>query len=351
MAEVDGAGRYVVMRFERVKTWSRLHDIRRHNMREMECRHLEEDAPSPKQIIGSADVPAHVRDVLDGYGVKERAGEVLALEFIVSTSREVFDGLEGLNYRSKLRAFLTCACNAFSERFTIPGQIAAMVLHEDERTPHLHVVVIPLIHEPDNRRKDRSPSYRLSAKRVVGGRGDMSREQTRFASHFEAMGLARGKVRSGARHVSNRDHEARLEAACHVASAERDEWSRERTLLRTMAEELEHDRAAVEAVHLANEEKARRLAADRAQVEQMRADAEALKVRAIERTKKLRRLLIEGERFERAFKALPVSQQPVRASAVLTASRSLTDASRQAVNDDEWLSAALLGRGKAQTSL
>lgn len=38
---------------------------------------------------------------------------------------------------------------------------------------------------------------RLSAKHVIGGRGDMSREQTRFASFFEEMGLERGKERSG----------------------------------------------------------------------------------------------------------------------------------------------------------
>ena len=344
MAETDGAGRYVVMRFERVKAWSRLHDIRRHNMREMECRHLEEDAPAPKLMFGSADVPAHVRDVLDGYGVKERPGEVLALEFVVSTSREVFDGLEGREYKAKLRAFLTCAASAFSERFTIPGQIAAMVLHEDERTPHLHVVVVPLIHEPDNRRKDKSPIHRLSAKRVVGGRGDMSREQTRFASHFEAMGLARGKVRSGARHVSNRDHEARLEAACLDAFAEREEWGRERDVLAEMVEELEHDRAAVKGDRLANEEEARRLAADRAQVEQMRADAEALKARAIKRTKKLRRLLIEGERFEARMQALPAERQTTAAREAWKFGTEMASASREGCIDDGWLARALFTR-------
>lgn len=345
MAKIDGADRYVVMRFKRVKTWSRLHDIRRHNMREMECRHLEEGAPGPKLIFGSADVPAHVRDVLEGYGVKERPGEVLALEFIVSTSREVFDGLKGQEYRAKLKDFLTCACNAFSERFTIPSQIAAMVLHEDERTPHLHVVVIPLIHEPDNRRKDKSPIYRLSAKRVVGGRGDMSREQTRFASHFEAMGLVRGKVRSGARHVSNRDHEARLEAACLDAFAEREEWGRERDLLGEMAEELEHDRAQIERDRQTNEAEAARLAAEGVEVERMRSEAEALKDRAIKRTKKLRRLLIEGENFERRMLALPSKDRNLASAETLEALQAMRATSKQAADDDEWLASALTARG------
>lgn len=345
MAEVDGAGRFVVMRFKRVKTWSSLHDIRRHNMREMECRHLEAAAPSPKLIIGSADVPAHVRDVLDGYGVKERPGEVLALEFIVSTSREIFEGLDGREYKAKLRAFLTCAANAFSERFAIPGQIAAMVLHEDERTPHLHVVVVPLIHEADNRRKDKKPIYRLSAKRVVGGRGDLAREQTRFASHFEAMGLARGKVQSGARHVSNRDHEARLEAACISASAEREEWARERDVLCETAEELEHDRAAVESDRLANEKEAVRLAAERAEVQQMKTDAELLRARAITRTKKLRQLLVEGEKFEQQMRALPAEKHTAVMWGVEGLAKELGVACRENCQDDSWLTVALFERG------
>ena len=88
MAAATGSSaerRFVTTRFKRIKTWGQVYHVRRHNTREMECRHLEKDAPPP----------------------------------------------------------------------------------------------------------------RLSAKRVIGGRGDMSREQTRFASFFEEMGLERGKERSG----------------------------------------------------------------------------------------------------------------------------------------------------------
>lgn len=245
MAAVTGSigeRRFVVMRFNRIKTWSHVYHVRRHNTREMECRHLEKDAPPPNLIVGTADVAGAIREVLGRYGVTHKPGEVLALEFVVSTSREVFDGMEGAERRRRVIDFLVCTLRAFCDRFKIEGQIVSVALHEDERTPHLHVVVVPLIHEPDNRRKDKAPIYRLSAKRVVGGRGDMGREQTRFASFFAEMGLERGKERSGARHVSNREHEAMLEAAREAALREREGLDIDRQRIAAAAIQLGNDR-------------------------------------------------------------------------------------------------------------
>lgn len=351
MAHVDGWGRFVVMRFKRVKTWSRLHDVRRHNLREMECRHLEEDAPAPKLIFGSADVAEHVRGVLDGYGVEEHPGAVLALEFVVSTSREVFEDLDQAQYKAKLIAFMTCTGKALMDRFTIPGQIASIVLHEDERTPHIHAVVVPLIHEPDNRRKDKSPIYRLSAKRVVGGRGDMSREQTRFASHFEEMGLVRGKVRSRARHVSNRDHEALLEAARVKAAEEGEKFAREREVISHEAKELDQKsielndyRTALLAYRDQLKQERERLAAERVELAALQKEAEGLKARAMSRTGKLRQILIAGERFEQQVRELTVEQCSPAVTQARRAASEIATASRAASNDDQWLSTALFER-------
>jgi hypothetical protein len=208
--EIEGR-RFVTMRFERIRTWSHVYHVRRHNTREMECPHVEKDAPPPQYIIGNEDVGGAIRAVLARYSVKHKPGSVLALEFVVSTSREVFDGLEPDERQRREVDFIVCSLRAFVDRFKIEGQIVSAALHLDERTPHLHVVVVPLICAPDNRRNDKAPIYRLSAKRVVGGWGDMSREQTRFARFFTEMGLERGKERSGARHISNRAHEALLE--------------------------------------------------------------------------------------------------------------------------------------------
>ena len=343
--------RFVTMRFKRIKTWAHVYHVRRHNTREMECRHLEKDAPPPRLIVGTADVAGSIRKVLDRYGVKHKAGEVLALEYVVSTSREVFDGLEGDERERRVIDFVVCSLRAFCDRFRIEGQIVSAALHEDERTPHLHVVVVPLVYEPDNRRKDKAPIYRLSAKRVIGGRGDMSREQTRFASFFEEMGLERGKERSGARHVSNREHEALLEAACQAARDERAGLAIERQRIAGAAIQLGNERdalagerAALDAERARLHEEEQRLATERVAVMEKAKEAEALKARAMKRTAILRDLLIAGEQLRSYVLSLPAERQSPGLRKAHTATRQFADNVRSATQDDAWLAAALAHR-------
>lgn len=374
-----GKRRFVTMRFKRIKTWGHVYHVRRHNTREMECRHLEKDAPPPTLMVGTADVSGEIRKLLDRYGVKHRPGGVLALEFVVSTSREVFEGLDQPAYERKLQKFIVQTLRAFSDRFKIPGQVVSVALHEDERTPHLHLVVVPLIHEPDNRRKDKTPVYRLSAKRVVGGRGDMSREQTRFASFFEEMGLERGRERSGARNISNREHEARLEEARQAALAEGTALSKDRQWVSEIAIQLdsergalaaerqrfaygleriksdrekladeraavERERAALRAEQAKLREQLDRLATERAAVIAKAKEAEALKTRAVKRALALRGILEEGERFRAKVKALPAERRSLAMEETHVVSERVAAASRIASQDDAWLAAMLAHR-------
>lgn len=89
-----------------------------------------------------------------------------------------------------------------------------------------------------------------AAKRVIGGRGDMSREQTRFASFFASMGLERGMERSGAKHVSNREHEAILKAACQAAQDERDGLAIERGKIAEFTVQLVNERDELAAARI-----------------------------------------------------------------------------------------------------
>lgn len=361
MAATTGSiegGRFVTMRFERIKTWSHIYHVRRHNMREMECRHLEKDAPPPRYIVGNEDVSGAIRAVLDRYGVKHKPGEVLALEFVVSTSREVFEDLSPPDRQRREIDLIVCTLRAFCDRFKIKGQIVSAALHLDERTPHLHLVVVPLICEPDNRRKDRAPIYRLSAKRVIGGWGDMCREQTRFAKFFEEMGLERGKERSGARHISNRDHEAMLEDARVAALAERDALASDRQIIADAAidlgrerdgiaaerAELERQWAAIETEQTRLREEGERLDAERVMLMEKTGEAEALKARAIKRVKTLGDLLEAGEKLRDYVLALPAERRGPQLQRAHSMTQGLASASQRAAQDDAWLAAMLAHR-------
>jgi hypothetical protein len=63
--------------------------------------------------------------------------------------------------------------------------IVRFTLHEDERTPHLHVVVVPL-----------TKDGRLSAKEVMGNKQNLKNLRTEYANRMEQFGLERGLERS-----------------------------------------------------------------------------------------------------------------------------------------------------------
>lgn len=67
--------------------------------------------------------------------------------------------------------------------------IVRFTLHMDEKTPHVHAVVVPL-----------TTDGRLSAKEVLGNRIAMSQRQTRYADQMQPFGLERGVVGSKAVH-------------------------------------------------------------------------------------------------------------------------------------------------------
>jgi hypothetical protein len=64
-------------------------------------------------------------------------------------------------------------------------------LHMDEKTPHIHAVVVPI-----------TSNGRLSAKEIIGDRKEMSNRQTRYGEAMAEFGLERGVKGSKAIHNS-----------------------------------------------------------------------------------------------------------------------------------------------------
>lgn len=70
------------------------------------------------------------------------------------------------------------------------ANIMRFTLHMDEKTPHLHAVVVPLTEDG-----------RLSAKELMGNKKSLSLRQDRYAEAMEPFGLIRGVRDSKARHT------------------------------------------------------------------------------------------------------------------------------------------------------
>ncbi len=80
--------------------------------------------------------------------------------------------------------------------------IVEFAVHLDERTPHIHCVVVPLTEDG-----------RLSAKEVMGDRVKMSARQDRYGMAMEGFGLQRGVKGSTATHDSVREFYGRIDKA------------------------------------------------------------------------------------------------------------------------------------------
>lgn len=93
-----------------------------------------------------------------------RKDATLAFDVILSASREYFYDENGRMNRENLTRFSIAAAEFMRARF--PGRVAGAVLHLDETTPHVHVVVVPVMPALDGQ-----PGYRLSGKAWSGPGG------------------------------------------------------------------------------------------------------------------------------------------------------------------------------------
>lgn len=86
------------------------------------------------------------------------------------------------------------ACNHFGS-----DNIVEFTIHMDERTPHIHCVVVPL-----------TPDGRLSAKEVMGNREKMTDLQEQYGQAMQKYNLQRGVKGSQATHDSIQEYYGRI---------------------------------------------------------------------------------------------------------------------------------------------
>lgn len=78
------------------------------------------------------------------------------------------------------------------------SNVMRFTLHLDEKTPHIHVVTVPLTEDG-----------RLSAKEVIGDKNALERRQDRYAERMKQFGLQRGLKRTGVKHETAEEYQKR----------------------------------------------------------------------------------------------------------------------------------------------
>lgn len=173
----------------------------RHALREAATPNADPARRTDNTVLGpetSAGVMAALRAKLPA---KRRKDAVPCIEVFVGGSPEAMAKMT----RQQQDAYFEDALRWIGGRFGGGQNLVSAVVHRDETTPHLQVLLVPLL------------DGRLNAKRLVGNRSQMSQMQTDFAEQVgRPHGLRRGEKGSRAKHTSIRAFYAAIERAGSV---------------------------------------------------------------------------------------------------------------------------------------
>jgi hypothetical protein len=192
----SGRKQFAVLRVAKIKSMAALRHSLQHTFREQPTLNADhEKTPANEVLVGSRDS----KEICDRWHElapdKVRANAVRAVEYLVTGSREAIAAMTP----AQQRAYFVEALDWIKAKHGADNILSA-VIHNDETTPHLTAMVIPL----DDRQ-------RLNARQFIGGdRNVLGLMQTEFAEKVgQAHGLQRGIEKSPARHQDIREFYAR----------------------------------------------------------------------------------------------------------------------------------------------
>ena len=122
----------------------------------------------------------------------------VACEFLMTASPGYFEGKS----REEIESWAQTSLDFITKKIGIEEKnILHAVVHMDEKTPHLHVVAVPLIEKYDGRRKE--DVLAISRRQFIKETEDMETVQTDYVSHLNRNGfdLERGLEKSGTKHL------------------------------------------------------------------------------------------------------------------------------------------------------
>lgn len=185
---------YAVLHLQKCK--SNVHALGRHILRDYVPNNADPDRLSLNRILvhpGKSLTTAINERIEQGYKgkTKLRSDAVKAISLVLTGSHE---GMKRLVELGRIDNWAEANKSWLEMRYGTQN-LVSLTLHMDERTPHLHAVVVPL-----------TADGRLSAKEVVGNKHDLQRLQDDYADHMRRFNLDRGVRGSKARHTDVKEY-------------------------------------------------------------------------------------------------------------------------------------------------
>jgi len=170
----------------------------KHALREASTPNADPAKAPENTVMGPSTAAGVMADLRAKLPEKRRKDAVPCIELFIGASPEAMQAMS----RRQQDAYFKRALGWIGERFGGKQNLVSAVIHRDETTPHMQVLLVPLL------------DGKLNAKRLVGNRGDMQQMQTDFAEKVGAPhGLRRGEKGSRAKHTSIKQFYGAMEAA------------------------------------------------------------------------------------------------------------------------------------------
>ena len=193
-----GSRSFAILRVEKLSGMGKVAAAAQHNLRECDTPNARpEDRTRNIHLAGAKTTDELMKLWQERAPDKIRKNAVHALEYVITASPEKMAAMGQTKSEDYLRDALTWLEDKHGAE-----NILSAVIHNDETTPHLQVMLIPI----DERGK-------LNARGLVGGRAQLSAMQTDFAERVgHKHGLDRGIERSNARHETIKSFYGRAKA-------------------------------------------------------------------------------------------------------------------------------------------
>jgi hypothetical protein len=202
----------------KIRSWSQVSQVNGHNAREKQPWNADtENTPLNQVLIGTGNLEHDMKCIMAQAGLdpsKKRKNGVLAMEFLYTASPRFFTDWKGERNEKRTSEWRDAALAHVKETFG-EHRIATATLHLDEKTPHMHVCVVPVHNytraiwprrskDPRKQSSPRAPQAvtTLSAFAVFGSREQFRARQTAYAAAMKPLGLSRGLSGSKRKHRS-----------------------------------------------------------------------------------------------------------------------------------------------------
>lgn len=189
---------YAVLRVDKrkAKAMGAIAAASAHQMRQRPTPNAKPDEPAPIVLhLAGGETPYQAaRALLDGAERRNR-DTVLCREIVLSASPSHFrpgrEHIGGVFDPERVKAWARVSL-AWARRLW-PDQLASAVLHLDEQTPHLHLLVVPRVAKPEG-------GWKLNSKALFD-RDKLRALQTSYGEAVAPLGIRRGEPGSKAKHV------------------------------------------------------------------------------------------------------------------------------------------------------